>query len=315
MATEPRLLPIAPMKRINLTAAALALVVLASNLEVLANALFAVTLRTHENAATGGLGGNLFVVDEGTAVARIVAPLTLNGEPIGLRGIAIHPKTRAFYGITAGLSGYAPRSLVTINPATGNASLIGSLGYNGSDINFDKKGTLYIWLPDENQLGTLDLGTGAAKPIAESGITETIGGGFAIAQNGQALLSATSAAGTLDEVDVHTGRVNTGPHLRGAPFVSAISAMDFSPLGKLYAVNTNLGAPANSALVTIDPKTGAVTTVGPLPRDTTALAFGIESDSAKHSSVIPAWLLISLCIAAVLGMGVVAYLVLARRRS
>ncbi len=280
-----------------------------------ADVLYAVTLRNHANISTGGLGGNLYTIDADTGAARIVAPITLNGQPIGLRGIAIHPKTRVFYGITAGLTPNVPRSLVTLDPNTGKATLVGSLGVAGSDINFDEKGTLYIWLPDRNELGTVDLGTGAAKTFAESGIAETIGGGFAIDEKtGHALLSATSAVGTLDAVDLRTGRVTTGPPLAGAPFVSAMSALDFSPSGKLYGVNTNLGAPASATLVTIDPKTGVVHAIGALPNDTTAITFGPESDLLSETVTVRKWILAVLALAAVLGLGLAAYLGFRARR-
>lgn len=265
-----------------------------------AEVLYAVTLRNYANASTGGLGGSLYTVDTDTGTARIVAPLRLKGQPIGLRGVAIHPKTRVFYGITAGLAANIARSLVTIEPHTGNATLIGSLGITGSDINFDAKGTLYIWLTDLNQLGTVDLGTGVAKPIADSGITQTIGGGFAIDAKGHALLSATSAAGTLDTVDLETGRVATGPHLVGAPFVSAITAMDFAPNGHdLYAVNSNLGAPSSAALVRIDPTSGVVKAIGMLPNDTSAVTFGVESDVGAGTVTVRMWTLVGLALVAV----------------
>lgn len=208
-----------------------------------------------------------------------------------------------------------PRSLVTLDPASGKATLVGPLGVSGSDINFDAKGTLYIWLPDRNELGTVDLGTGAAKTFTESGVSETIGGGFAIDNSGNALLSATSAVGTLDTVDLKTGRVTTGPHIEGASFVSAITAMDFSNSGILYAVNTNLGAPASASLVRIDPKTGAVHPVGPLPNDTTALTFGVETDMLSETVTVRKWVLMLLSIVAIAGLLFALYIGFKSRKS
>lgn len=242
-------------------------------------ALYAVTLR----GSQGQLGGKLYKVDPRDATSVALCTFELEGQPIGLRGIAIHPKTRVFYGITAGFNRAAAASLVTLDPATGKAKVVGRLGHLGSDLNFDAAGKLYIWLTERNQLGTVNLGTGEATPLAPSGLAQTIGGGFAIRGDGAAVISATSAAGTVDHVDLATGRVTTGPGLSGAPFVSALLAMDFSPDRRLYAVNTNLGTPAAAALVLVDPESGRVTRIGPLPDDATAIAFGDDEDAVAST--------------------------------
>lgn len=240
------------------------------------SALYAVSLR----GPGGALGGKLYKVNEADGTAIAVSGFDLDGEPIGLRGIAIHPRTRVFYGITAGLNRAVAASLVTLDPRTGKATLVGRLGHLGSDLNFDAAGTLYVWLTELNQLGVVNVGTGQVTPLSASGLTETIGGGFAIRDDNAAVISATSGAGTLDHVDLHSGRVTTGPALHGAPYVSAIVAMDYSRDRQLYAVNTNLGNPASAVLVKIDPQSGNVTRIGALPDDATAISFGDDDDVA-----------------------------------
>jgi outer membrane protein assembly factor BamB len=246
-----------------------------------ADTLYGVSLRAYADSA----GGNLYTVDPGTAEAKIVGPLRLRGtQPISLRGIAVHPKTHVFYGITAGLNAAVP-ALITIDPATGNATFVGPLGRSGSDINFDGKGQLYIWLTDSNELGLVDLGTGAARAIAPSAtkLSESVGGGFGMRQDGVAFVSATSATGTLDFIDTRTGGATVGPRLVGAPFVSGFTAMDFASDGRLFAVNSNMGAPASTVLTVIDPDSGAVHAIGPLPPDMTALAFAPDNDEITVS--------------------------------
>ena len=272
-----------------------------------AETLYVATLRDYTNKESSGIGGALYSVDSNTGKSTLMAPLRVGGAiPIGLTGLAIHPRTGAFYGITAGLSAQIPRSLVTIDPKTGNTTLVGSLGHEGSDIRFDGKGTLYVWLNDPPGLGTIDVGTGAATPIGISGYSESLGGGLAIDREGSFYVSATNAAGTLDRVDLASGHVTVGPRITGAPYLSSINSMAFSPAGVLHAVNSNLGAPAKSALVVIDPKTGAVKELGALPNDVDPLAFAPGSlSAASEEPWVKPWMLALVALAAgiVLGYG------------
>jgi hypothetical protein len=292
------------------------LVVLACACGARADTLYGVSLRAYADSA----GGSLYVIDAASAKAKIVAPLRLGGtQPISLRGIAVHPKTHVFYGITAGLNATVPMALVTVDPATGNATLVGPLGRSGSDINFDGKGQLYIWLTDTNELGTVDLGTGAARPIATGNdaakLGESVGGGFGMRHDGVAYVSATSATGTLDVIDSHTGVAAAGPRLTGAPYVSGFTAMDFASDGRLYAINSNMGAPASTVLTWIEPGTGAVHALGALPSDMTALAFAPESDDITFTFTVSRRLLGVLGAMALTGalMGFAAYLRKRRR--
>jgi hypothetical protein len=72
-----------------------------------------------------------------------------------------------------------------------------------------------------------------------------------------------------------TGVVSAGPALTGAPFTGALNAMTFSG-GTLHATLNDsfggggLGLPVD--LVVVDPSTGVVTRVGPLPGGVDALA-------------------------------------------
>jgi hypothetical protein len=289
------------------------LIALACALGARAETLYGVSLRAYADAA----GGSLYTIDAANGAAKMVAPLRLGGtQPISLRGIAVHPKTHVFYGITAALNASVPSALVTIDPATGNATLVGALGRSGSDINFDGKGQLYIWLTDTNELGTVDLGTGAARPISDgSKLGESVGGGFGMRNDGVAYVSATSATGTLDAVDARTGVATVGPRLSGAPFVSGFTAMDFSSDGRLFAINSNMGAPASTVLTWIEPLSGAVHPLGALPPDMTALAFAPESDEITVTLSVRRSLLETLAIAAAITASLAGVLYLKRRNA
>ena len=281
-----------------------------------AETLYVATLRDYSNRETSGVGGALFSVDSNTGKSTLIAQLRVGGAiPIGLTGLAIHPRTGVFYGITAGLSSQIPRSLVTIDPKTGNTTLVGNLNHEGSDIRFDSKGTLFAWLNDPPGLGIIDVGTGAATPLGASGYSNTLGGGLAIDRDGTVYVSATNAAGTLDKVDLTTGHVTVGPRIIGAPYLSSINSMAFSPAGVLHAVNSNLGAPAKSALVVIDPKTGQVKELGPLPNDVDPLAFAPTSlGAASDEPWVKPWMLVLVAMGGglVLGYGIA---VMTRRRA
>ena len=239
-----------------------------------AQSLYASSMRTYSDPGYHGVEGNLYLVDLETAATRLVTSFNVGGRtPVGLDGLAIHPRTGVFYGITAPSSVVIPKSLVIVDPANGNVTLVGDLGLVASDIEFAPDGTLYAWLPETRQIGTIDIDTGRVtargKPV-ERGASK---GGFTLIGPDKAYVATTGGAGTLDVIDIRTGDLVTGPQLTGAPFPDLINGLALQH-GILYAINTNFGRSTQANLVTIDPQTGKVTNVGALPNDTDAIAFG-----------------------------------------
>ena len=257
---------------------ALPALVLSAYLAVAANAQTLYTATARAYISPSEVVGRLYVVDPDTAGAKLVGPLRLeDGRYVGVNGLAVHPRTRALYGITAGVTPSLRPSLVRIEPKTAEATLIGQLGHSASDINFNADGQLFIWLTDLSQLGTVDLKSGAATPVGSTSIPGATGGGLAINQKGVAYIATTTAVGTLDTVDIVSGTRTVGPSLSGAPYLSAIHALTFSPSGTLYGVNTNLAAPAKTVLVMVDPTLGVVSPIGALPEDANALTFSPDA--------------------------------------
>jgi hypothetical protein len=239
----------------------------------IAQQLYAASVRSLASTGAEGIAGGLYTVNLATGSATFVAPIKINGvTPIGVTGLASHPATGVFYGITSPLNPGVPQSLVTLDANTGKATLIGGLKFEGSDIAFNRAGILYTWLPATSQLGLVNLETGAVTPIGPQGLPSSPAG-LAIDANGVAYITPKGAAGTLDTVDIGTGVLKTGPPLTGAPFPSVINSMTFTPSGLLLAVNSNAGAPADTRLVTINTATGAVSNIGTLPHDSDALTF------------------------------------------
>jgi hypothetical protein len=234
--------------------------------------LYAASVRSGLSA-DAPVAGNLYTVNLANGTASLVGAIRLpNSRPVGVTGMAVHPKSGIFFGITSEQSPNSARSLVTIDPTNGNATLVGELGVAGSDIAFDTKGTLYMWLPQSSQLGVVNQSNATVAPLGKPGPPGSPAG-IAIDGNDTVFVTARGAAGTLDNVDLASGALQQGPPLTGAPFASQINSMSFSPSGLLLAVNSNAGSPANTRLVTINTFTGAVATIGALPDDTDALAF------------------------------------------
>lgn len=245
-----------------------------------ASVLYATSIKTVFSGNGAATECNLYRVDPATGKAEIIAPIRQeNGASAAVISLAVDPKTNRLYGATARRPG-SNALLVEIDAATGRAAAVGTLTKAVSDIAFDDQGRLFGWMPDSNQLALIETRDGALKPLGPSGIQGLMGGGMVIGPGDEVYVAATGASGTLDSLDLATGAGKAGPPLEGAPFLSAITNLTFSPEGKLYAVNSNMGAPANTALVTIDPASGRVTEVGRLPPDSHGLIFLPEPASS-----------------------------------
>src|SRR5665213_1523705 len=243
------------MKKRTMHAALAALTLMLACCPAAAQVLYATSVRTFASGGSDKVVGSMYTINLANATATLVAPIRLRGESaVGITGLAAHPTTGVLYGITSALSPVHPRSLVTINPANGDAELIGPLDVSGSDIAFDSHGTLFVWISATRQIGTVDLSTAAVHAIGLPGPPGTAGG-IAIDDRGTAYVTPAGAAGLLDKVDTRTGVLTPGPSLTGAPFPSGISAMTFTPSGLLLALNSNVGSPASVRLVAINTST------------------------------------------------------------
>src|SRR5258706_1504077 len=197
--------------------------------------LYAASVRTGI-ASDAPIAGNLYTINLASGTATLVGAIRLPpSKPIGVTGMPVHPVSGVIYGITSEQSPNHSRSLFTIDPVRANAALVGQWGMAGSNIAFDSHGTLYMWLPQTGQLGTVDISSAAVTPIGKPGSAGTPAG-IAIDANGTVFVTPKGATGSLDTVDVKTGALRIGPRLTGAPFESQINSMSFSPSGLLLAV-------------------------------------------------------------------------------
>lgn len=267
--------------------------------------LYAATVRAHTGAGDDN-AGTLYLIDPATGAAKAIGPLRIQGRPIGITGLAVHPKTGVIYGITAGSSPNNRNSLVTIDPNTAEATLIGQMRVAGSDITFDNDGELFIWLPDTNQVGRINLASGRVTALGEIGDSRRLEGGIAFDGHGKLYTTPSGATGPIELRDPSTGAVTLGPMLVNAPYLSSINSLAFSPRGELYGVNSNMGSPAHTALVKVDTHNGIVTQIGGLPEDTDCLAFVDAPRASFIGNQTPANIVLvtSILAAALLGVGI-----------
>lgn len=232
--------------------------------------LYATSLRS--NIGGSFIAGNLYDVDPSTAAATLVGAIKVGDDPVGVVALAAHPKTGIVYGINAGLSQTIPRSLLEIDLANARGRQVARLPERGSDIGFDNEGTLFMWAPDLRQIVSVDLQTAELRGVGEP-VPEASTGAIAIDPDGRhAIVALSGAQARLLRIDLRTGAVAAGPRLTGA-LEASIDNLTFSPSGVLYGVNSDGGAPSKAALVTIDPATGTLTRIGPLPDDVRGLIF------------------------------------------
>ena len=101
-------------------------------------------------------------VNPNTAAFSAIAPILVGGNSIGMTGLAFNPLNNVLYGVTGLESPNFKRNLVSINPATGAATVIGaildpdfgsSLGL--TDLSFRSDGTLFGISP--NNMYTINL--------------------------------------------------------------------------------------------------------------------------------------------------------------
>jgi len=204
---------------------------------------------------------------------------TVGAIGFAVTGLAIHPGTRVMYGATANADGViSPRSLITINKSTGSGSLLGPfLLPDGpqtlTDLTFTSDGTLYGLGSHDGQLYTVNLATGAATVVGESGVGSPAGGGLAADPCDTIHVAPNSDEGLLFTLDRTTGLASPGAQLNGSSG-NTISAMAYNSAGTLYAaLLDNSQSPATASLVTIDTLTGDIAVLGPTVSRLDAIVF------------------------------------------
>jgi hypothetical protein len=195
------------------------------------------------SALGGSTVGNLMVIDQNTAMLLRTFPSSIG---FAVTGLAIDPTTGRLYGATSAQSPLSPNSLIEINRQTGAGTVIGPLGLEVTDISFESDGTLYGWTEPNDDLVVIDLTTGTAMIVADSGLN-TSNPGLAFDPNDTLYLfatdntTATPAVWTIDPLTGQPTFVNNIV-LPAGVFPDSALASDLN--GTLYTI-TRTAIPMN----------------------------------------------------------------------
>ncbi|HEX7839015.1 MAG TPA: IPT/TIG domain-containing protein [Kofleriaceae bacterium] len=219
--------------------------------------------------ARGTTPGNLYIVNPATAASVSVGPLG-----VAVTGLALSPGG-VLYGATAIKA--SGNTLVTIDPYTARVTTIGPLvdqvnaGVTVPDLAFEGSRLLGWTGPS---FAVIDSVTGRVTPYtAQTGI----GGGRGLASIAPGTLLL--AQGTnLSRVNTTDGTLVLGPSLPKL----GMNSLTFVG-GTLCGSEPTSVTPPLTALVTIDPATGAITVIGPLPPRVDAIA-GIPPQPAQGAA-------------------------------
>ncbi|MFN8643290.1 MAG: thrombospondin type 3 repeat-containing protein [Candidatus Binatia bacterium] len=201
---------------------------------------------------------SLYRIDIVTGAGTQIGPMGISS----CTGLAFDPVSGDLYAAGDDPSTFLA-SLWRVDPSSGASTLVGPLGVGiPGNIAFRSDGTLYVYqtAPLE-RLGTVDLGTGAASLLPPSGAADRSNGvAFDAADR---LLHANDF--TLDRLDLTTGAAvplfNYSVPSMPSCGSGAVRGLAGRGPGELYGtVQCSGGVPWY--LVTLDPASGAVTSVG-----------------------------------------------------
>jgi hypothetical protein len=112
---------------------------------------------------------NLLTVNPATgAITSTIGIRAVTGAPIPIVSLAFDTVTDALYGNTAvGFGGTTNDTLFRIDPVTGDATLIGTIGFNEVyALGFDQSGTLFGISQSRSALLKISTSTGAGSMVA-----------------------------------------------------------------------------------------------------------------------------------------------------
>ncbi len=214
---------------------------------------------------------DFYIIDKNTGDATIVGAVGFNGCS------ALDSDSAGTIWAVCPVSGAQDASVITINPDTGEGTLMSNapnshdFGVKYPGMSFrNSDGTLYVYLEISDGLGTIDPLTGDLTIIGPG--PNSAGNGIAFSAD-DILYHASFFEGLdiLDQTDA-TVTLIADWNVDGAGFSDErINSLDFcADTGILYGVLKDSTSPFD--LVTIDPATSEVTTVGPTANRMDALA-------------------------------------------
>jgi hypothetical protein len=243
--------------------------------------------------ATGatGVSAVLYHIDPNSGASTAIGPVAVGATPVSITGLAFHPMTHGLFAVT-GHEGNLPGHLLTIDPNTGAATDIGSLGIANTncesgagivgDITFRADGTLFGAGPCgpgvKGNLYTINLTTGAASFVGAVNSPANHRQGFGLSflpltsATQKLFLFSLQSAEDAYVIDPANGAILQTVALSGGKN-DKMAALTTDPSGTLLlGVTTDFRFPVGARLVAID-VTGVITVRGVLPDDMDALAL------------------------------------------
>ncbi len=250
----------------------------------------------------GALAGNLYLVDPRDGTSVVIGPIESDVGPHAVTGLAFDAEgTLWATDATSGLDeGGAPDpQLMTIDPATGQATLVGPLLEGGTtehrsipSITFVGS-TLLGWTRTDNAPVSIDTATGAVTVLG-AGLGQASFGNAMVATDAEtAVVFPTGASDGADirghfySVDAASGELADIGILGGPGSASVCGATFFR--GTLYALLCpHLAELSGSVLATVDPADGTITNVAPGPLGLDAIASNEPAAPTSGRFIPPA---------------------------
>jgi hypothetical protein len=221
--------------------------------------------------ARGTTPGNLYIVNPTNATSVAVGPLAF-----AVTGLALSPGG-VLYGATR-VSGSGD-SLVTIDPYTARVTTIGVFLSDAPmvipDLSFEGT-TLFGWargLLAQIRLTNARVTQVSSQPSMAAQGLASAGPGLLLIASGRDLCTVNTTSGAA------TGCVPLSPTVFGMNALTFVGTT-------LYGSEPTSNAPKVTVLVTINPATGAVTTVGTLPPSVDAIV-GIPAQAMQNALTLP----------------------------
>ncbi len=242
-----------------------------------------------------GNSSNLHILDKSDGSSQSI----VGNIGFAVSGLAIHPQTGVMFGSVLSVDPTAPGHLITIDRETGAGTIVGSFGFSESlelgslglgpqiitDLTFDPMGRLFGWtIPQDNDIFQIDINTGLATRVGESGLPTptvgeesifSIGFGLEFDSSGTLYLSGfgvpegegASLTHVLHTVDPTTGSVLDELFLMGdIASIFFIVSLAFDEENRLFgsALGLTKGEQGENFLINIDTGSGETTTLGEL---------------------------------------------------
>src|SRR4029077_17764390 len=156
-------------------------------------------------AKGGNASSNLYTINPDTAEITSIGPIGF-----AVTGLAFDPTDETLYGVTSNNSPSKPRSLIEVDPSTGDGTLVGSLslpsGTPLADIAFTADGSLWGWGGNGARFYSVDKSSGAATLVLwNSSVSgEGYGGGLSV-NSSDVMYHIRQSAGEIFIVNPSTG--------------------------------------------------------------------------------------------------------------